>query len=52
MSEGAGPPTPGTPADPPAALPDDPAILRQMVRELLGLVSRLVGQQRAASRLA
>src|SRR3954471_3582683 len=38
MSEGAGPPTPGTPADPPAALPDDPAILRQMVRELLDLL--------------
>src|SRR4051794_17438312 len=38
MSEGAGPPTPGTPADPPAALPDDPTILRQMVRELLDLL--------------
>jgi transposase len=35
MSEGAGPPTPETPADPTATLPDDLVILRQMVRELL-----------------
>src|SRR5262245_8875670 len=35
MSEGAGPPTSETPADPTAALPDDLAILRQMVCELL-----------------
>src|SRR4051794_41903093 len=35
MSEGAGPLTPETPADPTAALPDDLAILRQMVCELL-----------------
>ena len=35
MSEDARPTTPETPADPTAALPDDPAILRQMVLELL-----------------
>src|SRR6266850_145261 len=35
MSEDARPTTPETPADTTAALPDDPAILRQMVLELL-----------------
>jgi transposase len=35
MSEDVRPATPETPADPTAALPDDPAILRQMVLELL-----------------
>src|SRR4051812_27085646 len=35
MSEDARPTTPETLADPMAALPDDPAILRQMVLELL-----------------
>jgi transposase len=35
MSEGAGPPTLETPAEPTAALPDDLVILRQMVHELL-----------------
>src|SRR6476619_1851074 len=35
MSEDARPTTPETPADPTATLPDDPAILRQMVLELL-----------------
>jgi transposase len=35
MSEDARPTTPETPADPTAALPDDPAILRQMVLERL-----------------
>jgi transposase len=35
MSEDAHPTTPETPADPTAALPDDPAILQQMILELL-----------------
>src|SRR3954471_2414566 len=35
MSEGACHTTPETPTDPTAALPDDPAILQQMVLELL-----------------
>src|SRR3954454_6919230 len=35
MSEEARATTPETPADPTAALPDDPAILQQMVLELL-----------------
>src|ERR1700710_2230794 len=35
MSEDAHPTSPETPADPAAALPDDPVILRQMVLELL-----------------
>jgi transposase len=35
MSDAAGPPTSEPPAEPAAALPDDPAILRQMIYELL-----------------
>src|SRR3954453_53356 len=35
MSEDVRPAMPETPADPTAALPDDPAILQQMVLELL-----------------
>src|SRR4051812_18535985 len=38
MSDAAGPPTPEPPADPTAALPDDPVLLQQMVRELLDVL--------------
>jgi transposase len=38
MSEEVRPTTPETPADPTAARPDDPAILRQMVLELLAVL--------------
>lgn len=35
MSDAAGPPTSEPPAEPAATLPDDPALLRQMIHELL-----------------
>ena len=38
MSDAAGPPAPETSAESTAALPDDPVILRQMVRELLDVL--------------
>jgi transposase len=38
MSDAAGPPTSESPAEPTAALPDDPVILQQMVRELLDVL--------------
>ena len=38
MSEDARPTTPGPLVDPTAALPDDPAILRQMILELLAVL--------------
>src|SRR3954470_18398332 len=38
MSDAAGPPTPQPPADPTAAVPDDPLLLQQMVRELLDVL--------------
>src|SRR3954451_17234428 len=34
MSDAAGPPAPEPPAEPAAALPDDPVLLQQMVREV------------------
>src|SRR3954453_9500013 len=38
MSDAAGPPTSEPPAEPTAALPDDPVLLRQMIRELLDVL--------------
>src|SRR5262245_11870679 len=38
MSDAAGPPTPEPPTAPAATLPDDPVLLRQMVRELLDIL--------------
>ena len=39
MSDAAGPPTPEPPAEPTAAaLPDDPILLRQLIRELLDVL--------------
>jgi len=38
MSDAAGPPTSEPPAEPAAALPDDPVLLRQMIRELLDIL--------------
>lgn len=38
MSDAAGPPTSEPPAEPTAALPDDPLLLRQMIRELLDVL--------------
>jgi transposase len=38
MSDAAGPPAPVPPAEPAAALPDDPALLQQMIRELLDVL--------------
>src|SRR5579872_3885846 len=38
MSDAAGPLTPEPPDEPAAALPDDPILLRQMVRELLDVL--------------
>jgi transposase len=38
MSDAAGPTTPEPPAEPAAALPDDPILLQQMVRELLDVL--------------
>jgi transposase len=38
MSDAAGPPTPEPPAEPTAALPDDPVILQQMIYELLDVL--------------
>src|SRR5438309_964521 len=38
MSDVAGPPAPEPLAEPTAALPDDPVLLRQMIRELLDVL--------------
>jgi transposase len=38
MSDAAGPPTPEPPAEPTAALPDDPVILQRMIYELLDVL--------------